>query len=164
MPSPYPVKNASRLGGKLAPNDPKLRITFSMPQRLCSIIIPPRWSAASAGSISALSGGAHPQKLLPAARRRSLLTSFPFLLPFLNPMFLLHLDRRKPIAGFSSNGRTAPGSPSFSRALPRPQSPPSAPAFSTLEPYDSTRSATQDFACLRTGRFQKGHRFARRIV
>src|SRR5215813_7141888 len=29
-----------------------------------------------------------------------------FLLPFLNPMSLLHLDRRKPIAGFSSNGRT----------------------------------------------------------
>src|SRR5215467_1449957 len=60
---------------KLAPNDPKLRITFSMSQRLCSIIIPPRWSAASAGSISALSGGAPPQSLLPAARGRQAKTN-----------------------------------------------------------------------------------------
>jgi hypothetical protein len=44
----------------------------------CSIIIPPRWSAASAGSTSGLSGGDHPQKPLPAARRRPILTTAGF--------------------------------------------------------------------------------------
>jgi hypothetical protein len=89
---------------------------------------------------------------------------FPLLLLFLNSISLLHLDKRKPIVSVSSNGQTAPRSPSFSRALRWPPSPLSVPTFCASDPHDSDHSATQDSARLPTGRLQKWHRFARRTL
>src|SRR5215813_840360 len=92
-------RSGERPGGGVARRVMSREATIDLRQRLCSIIIPPRWSAASAGSISAHCGAAPPQTILHAAQPHSLLTSFPFLSLFLNPKSLLLLDRLKPIAG-----------------------------------------------------------------